>query len=417
MKNVDFVRENNICVSCGICKTVCPKQCISYKKVDNQYVPIIDEEKCINCGICYSICPSININNKYKEINNEVKEDFLIGDYKLIANAYSSDNELRKNGTSGGVTITIIKKLLELGLYEKAFLLDTFNYSEFVLTKEYTEIKKRNVVQKSRYISVSHENLIKEMLKNKNSKIIIVATSCAVHGIINVINKYKLDRKNYFIIGLFCDKVLRYSILDYFKDVSKQEVEELYFRTKEKEGWPGNVKIVNKQGEEKFYPAQERMLVKDYFQLERCMYCVDKLNIESDISVGDNYTGKNSDILGSNTIIIRSDEANKVMKLLEKDIVIEKINKQDLIISQKLKEKLKNLKFAKEKSKIANIDLYPNYIDDKIQKEIIKEYNEKIRKIELGKEYYKNNKKIFKIIKTKKLKNKIKRITKKIINK
>ena len=44
-----------VCVACGVCQKVCPKQAI---KIINGCYAKVNEEKCIGCGICAKNCPA-----------------------------------------------------------------------------------------------------------------------------------------------------------------------------------------------------------------------------------------------------------------------------------------------------------------------------------------------------------------------
>ncbi|CUH92732.1 4Fe-4S binding protein [Herbinix luporum] len=47
--------DKSLCVACGSCIKVCPKQAISiYRGVYAQ----VDESKCIGCGLCAKECPA-----------------------------------------------------------------------------------------------------------------------------------------------------------------------------------------------------------------------------------------------------------------------------------------------------------------------------------------------------------------------
>ena len=322
MSNITIEKtvDNNLCCSCGICKAVCPKFCIEYKKNMGQYVPIIDKEQCIKCGLCLELCPGIHTNYKqiYKNLGQEYPKDIFVGNYIYCLNAFSRDEQIRKNGTSGGVITNIIQYLLKEKKYECAFLVDTFNYDKQVDVNKYDCIDDYKNISKSRYVSVSQANLIKHIIEYPTEKIIVVAVGCTVYGITKMIQKYKLNRNNYLILGLFCDNSLSYYIFDYFNQ--NNQLKDLYFRNKEKSGWPGDVKLILKNGEEKYYPAKKRQEVKRYFQLERCCYCIDKLNQLADISIGDNYTSHNKDIKGTNSLIIRTQQGKQIVEEMREKI-------------------------------------------------------------------------------------------------
>ena len=47
--------DKNICVACGVCTKVCPKQAIEIIK--GCYAKV-NEEKCVGCGLCVKKCPA-----------------------------------------------------------------------------------------------------------------------------------------------------------------------------------------------------------------------------------------------------------------------------------------------------------------------------------------------------------------------
>ena len=49
------IPDKNICVACGVCLKVCPREAISiYRGCFAQIVP----EKCVGCGLCAKACPA-----------------------------------------------------------------------------------------------------------------------------------------------------------------------------------------------------------------------------------------------------------------------------------------------------------------------------------------------------------------------
>ena len=47
--------DKNICVACGVCVKMCPKQAIEIIK--GCYAAVC-QEKCVGCGICAKNCPA-----------------------------------------------------------------------------------------------------------------------------------------------------------------------------------------------------------------------------------------------------------------------------------------------------------------------------------------------------------------------
>ena len=352
MNTIESTVCNNLCISCGICKAVCPKDCIEFHKEKGMRLPAIDKNSCIECGKCYQVCPGKGFD--YTRFVNDTEESsFWFGSYRNVYTAYSLDEQRRSNGVSGGVVTELVYRLLEDKEYESAFLIGTHQYlRDEVAVKRYTAGQSLEDTQKSRYLPVSQEKAISYILSHRKEKVILVGTGCFVEGFMNVMDSYKLDRRQYFIIGLFCDKTMTGNVVDYFSRHSAlkgQRMDKFFFRTKEAGGWPGGVQIISEEGRGMNLPNTERMKVKDYFQPERCLYCLDKLNMFADISVGDNYTGNNSDLRGSNSVIVRTEEGQRIWDKYATAIYCENSSAEQVIASQHLKQRIQNSCFAQIK--------------------------------------------------------------------
>ncbi len=357
-----IIVRNDICHSCGVCEVVCPKNCIDFSRMEGQYLPQVNENSCIECGICLDICSGylVDLNKLNKQENHQNPINFYLGNHRACYIANAKNEEIRNNGVSGGCITALVKELLDTEEYDGAFLVDSHEYNKFVQTNLYKKGDNLDITSKSRYLPVSHSNMIKYVLKNRDARVIIVATSCAVHGFLNVVDKFKLNRDNYLILGLFCDRTMNYNIYNYFNDYykSNSRLKNLFFRTKESGGWPGQIKLEYESGVVKFLPAKERMILKDYFQLERCMYCIDKLNQFSDISIGDNYTGNYTTNKGNNSVIIRTSKGKLVWNLVKNKVESKESSIQDIYRSQQITLRSLNYRLAKLKQKQNDIEIY-----------------------------------------------------------
>lgn len=375
MKNINCIKEANLCISCGVCAANCPKNCISYKLNNRMYLPEINGD-CIMCGKCTKVCPSVDM--KYDVNNNEI-ESYVLGDYKSIFCAKSRNLNLRKNSTSGGVVTQLVKNLLESEAYESAFLVDGYDYHQQIFTKRYKSGDDLTESAGSRYLTVSHTEAVRYIIEHPDEKVIIVATGCAVDAILKTINVNKLKRDNYLIIGLFCDKTMHYGVVEYFdnhKDNNGKTVNNLYFRTKKDGKWPGKVRITYTDGSEITLPSSARKNLKEYFVPERCLYCLDKLNKAGDISVGDNYIKKNADEFGVSSVIIRTSIGESAWNLCADKFDYHDDDLNEFLKSQHVTVRSMNIDFGKIKG------LYQ--CKETALKQNIKAYNEIKRKMKIG---------------------------------
>lgn len=386
MKSVVNITENGLCVGCGICKAICPKSAIEKVNVHGVYLPKIKMDKCIDCGLCYKLCPGRGFEYKeyYNKNNVEIPNNLYVGNYAEIVNAKTKNQDILKQSVSGGFVTQLIMNLLKENEYKCAFLIDTYNYKDEVKANEITFSSDLTKTTKSRYIPVSQENTVRYMLKNRGDKIIIVATSCCVHGILNVISQFKLNRDNYLIVGLFCDKTMSNDVYKHFCEhpSCEKELNNLYFRTKEAGGWPGNVRLEYSDGTHTDLPNTERMKVKDYYMLEKCLYCLDKLNQFADISVGDNYTKDTTETVGSSSVIIRTEQGEKIFDLIKDSFEYNTTTMDKIKVAQHIEERTLNSAYIKLKD---SDDLIEPFKNIKNYRNIKNKYTDYLKKIKIGK--------------------------------
>ena len=346
MKTVAFTVNNNLCCGCGVCKGICPKDCISWERKGGLFLPHIDETKCVGCSLCASVCPGLGHTYEPKE----TAEETVTGSVMVCFNAWSKDSELRHVSASGGIISTMIQNLLACGKYDGAFCLDSYDYRDQLKTQLYTAEDvaacwAESQAPKSRYLPVSHENAVGYMKENREKRLILVGTSCAIRGLQAAVAKLKLRRDQYLFIGLFCDKLFNYNVLSYFADTYAQgkTVQALHFKNKKSGGWPGDMKFYPEGGDAFYVPLGERAKAKAYFMPERCLYCVDKLNVCADISLGDNYTGRDDSPLGSNSVIVRTEIGMTAWASVQDLLEIRNIEIADIQQAQAIDWRLDNM--------------------------------------------------------------------------
>ena len=101
------IRNKVDCCGCNACGDVCPKQAITFV-TDNEgfWYPEVDMQKCIECHLCEIICPIIS------------KADYLqrYDEPKVFA-AYTKDEVVRLDSTSGGIHSTLATEIYSHGGY------------------------------------------------------------------------------------------------------------------------------------------------------------------------------------------------------------------------------------------------------------------------------------------------------------
>lgn len=342
------VREN-LCCGCGVCKAVCPAGCISWSRKNGLYTPLIEEERCAGCGRCASVCPGLG--HSYTPRGSAA--DTVTGSVLVCHNAWAKDAGLRHISASGGVVSVLVRKLLASGAYDGAFCLDTYDYRQQLKTvlftaKDMEGARYRENAPKSRYLPVSHENAIAYMREHRDARLILIGSSCALRGLLAAVEELGLKRGQYLLVGLFCDTVFNYNVLRYFEDrfADGKPLAALHFKNKESGGWPGDMKLFPRDGAPFYVPLSERAKAKAYFMPERCLYCVDKLNVCADISLGDNYTQKDASAEGSNSVILRTEAGLRVWSMAREELEVRAVDVEDIQTAQAIEWRLNHLHYG-----------------------------------------------------------------------
>ncbi|MBQ7298861.1 MAG: Coenzyme F420 hydrogenase/dehydrogenase, beta subunit C-terminal domain [Clostridia bacterium] len=391
MKTVKLATDHNLCSSCGVCKSICPKGSITYHRSNGVYLPTIDNITCISCGLCAEVCPGL----KHKYEPYQTASETITGSVIKCHNAWSLDAGLRHVSASGGVVSTITKKLLESGKYDVVFTLDTYDYRDQLQVKPYSAVEylqdwNQSSTPKSRYLPVSHENTIQYLKEHRDARTIVIGTPCGLRGVQATMDKLRIEKDQHLFIGLFCDKVFNYNVIQYFNDIYSPDIpiEALHFKNKESGGWPGDMKFFPKNEEPFYRPLSDRAKAKSYFMPERCLYCVDKLNVCADISVGDNYTGQNESELGSNSVIIRTQKGIAAWKTAENCLEFRRIDISAIQMAQAIDRRLENLYFGDLHSvEYSHADLNPGIPREKSADEYCSAWKQALRKLQAGAVY------------------------------
>lgn len=303
------------------------------------FVPKIDDSKCTDCGLCLRLCPGMDIDPGNLRSRPFVTEH-LYGPVLDSFIGHSNERTVVRNSTSGGLVTTLVVELLKRGEFDLAFVLefDTFGGAPVRLkgTNEVTQVLK---AAKSKYIPASVFEVIKAVRKRRDGRFIVVGTPCQFNGITKFLQENGTSPDQILFLGLFCDKTLNFNLLDYFEKGYGRKSERLAkfeFRTKERRGWPGDLKLSFDSGREMILKAKQRMQLKPFFQLNRCLFCLDKLNVSADISFGDCYIENRTSVHGKSSVIVRTEKGKGVFDRYSHLFTLERIDVREIGKSQGL---------------------------------------------------------------------------------
>lgn len=332
VNSVKLVVSNSQCMSCGMCKSACPREAISMVYTDDGFFrPTINEMKCCDCGICLRTCPA-----KHQERTD------LIGNYIRLCLAHSANSDIRHDATSGGVINSLIRYLLDKNLVE-AVLLTQYSATSVIeaepniVTKntEYVLINKTRDFA-SRYVSVPVLSELANYVR-QYKKIAVVGTPCQIKAV--TLWGGGKSNVDIFKIGLTCSGGMSYKATEEYKRNQKLKVSKMYYRGN---GWPGTNCLITSDKKIEFGHQGslfERMFSSQIFKNPGCRRCMDHFAEFADISFCDFWNSKEleSEKEGNSCVIIRNQKFLHIFDEMQNDgytEVVRELDEDELIKTQ-----------------------------------------------------------------------------------
>lgn len=352
-RNVGFVVDNLLCTGCATCDAVCAYDAITmaYRPGSGVYEPVINEQDCVLCGACVTICPGFRLDlDQWPTSSFPANRDPLIGPYQGIRRAYSSDDEIRNGGASGGVITEILRYLFRSDRIDGAIVtrmsptrpLD----AEAVIVESEPDLI---ATQKSKYCPHPHNSILKDIVRGrvKKRRLAFVGLPSHVHGLRNLQRFIpEVKERIPYVLSPFTAHVPSKQATNFLlslNGVKEQDVESIDYRG---QGIPGSMTIRCQGGAVISVPHRDWRYwghaFNTFFYPPREWLYADKLSQWADWSVGDNWQRYGIDLVGASTVVSRTPESEAIISEMEAEgyLVTEPMSDVDLVHDQDLKNKL-----------------------------------------------------------------------------
>lgn len=312
---VTITKKSNCC-GCGVCETVCPKNCIVFCEDDYGFrYPKINEDKCVKCNACEEVCPILNPAQKN------------VSDNRMFACA-SRDADSKLQSSSGGIFYLLASFVLSKdGVVFGVALADNCRSSVFKCVKTKEELIP---VLGSKYVQARTENVYKIVKQEvlRGVPVLFSGTPCHVAALRNYLKK---SYENLYLVDISCHGVPsektwnRY--LDCREEKNKGRVIYASFRSKES-GWE-NFSIAtdfdNGSHHSMIFTEDSygKAFTKRLLFRPSCEHCKFKgLNRWSDITLADFWgisevTDRFNDDQGTSLFIVHSDKGETLMQSID----------------------------------------------------------------------------------------------------
>ena len=322
IKTLSDITNNGLCIGCGLCQSILGKEKISIEMTDKgrleprEINQLSDED----LDKVKKICPGVIVEGlPKKEVSNDSKFDNLWGYYNSLFYAWSTDEQIRFQSSTGGLLNGLSLYLLESKKVD--FILHTAGDPKQPMRSiarfSYTKQELLSCESRSRYGPASPLSKFNEALDTKKN-FAFVGKPCDISAIRQFSKTdERVNKQCKFLLTLVCGGSTEFTkSQDFIKsfNVKEEELETFRYRGF---GNPGRMYIKTKDGREhdreynSFWGEESTWRV--HF---RCKICPDAIGESADIAALDTWRGgspKEEDE-GYNAAIVRTQKGNDLLK-------------------------------------------------------------------------------------------------------
>jgi coenzyme F420 hydrogenase subunit beta len=291
-KNIQDVVRSGMCNRCGTCVGLSEGK-IRFSDRTKKFIPIVskDLDEAKNKELL-KFCSgnAFNFPEQNERIyGSEGHHNIFTGAYRNIYIGNTTDEEIRRNGASGGILSAVLTWLLEKGRIDGAVVAGMSD-AEPWLTRPFIATSKKEILQaaQSKYIITTTNEILPE-IRSFEGKLAYVGLPGQVQSIRLLQEQNHPSVKNIeYVFGPFYGNTLHFSsvksFLRSYGEKDYRNIKKLYFRYGE---WPGNMRVELNSGRILELAKFHANYLIPFHIVKNSLLCTDLSNEFTDISGGD----------------------------------------------------------------------------------------------------------------------------------
>lgn len=332
INNIKTVIKNNLCISCGNCVVSANSPTIKMKYNKRKFIdtPVPeDAEELSSYGKEFQVCPGkgMDLIQYSKEIASEESNfDPDLGYVNFYSSIRSTDEEILKNASSGGIIPAIALHLLTSGRVEGVITTKTV-YSKYgPRTESFIATSKQQLLDSQGSIySAASTNLALLKLGDFKGRVAFIGTPCQIEGVRMLQNQDEFYRKKIrYVIGNFCGGIKDNRAIDTIIRRHGFDASQIVKFRYRGGGQPGSMLIEDATGKTKERKYPDYSNDTGYKKMLRCRLCVNATNELADFACGDAWIPRLLESkMAWSIIMTRNNKATKIVKeMLDQDKII-----------------------------------------------------------------------------------------------
>ncbi|MDL2288688.1 Coenzyme F420 hydrogenase/dehydrogenase, beta subunit C-terminal domain [Oscillospiraceae bacterium OttesenSCG-928-F05] len=323
--------DKSDCTGCWACYNQCPAECITMKEdAEGFKYPSVDAAVCVQCGGCVKSCPSINP----VDVSQHRSEPRVYA-------AWSLDEEIRQNSTSGGAFSEIAKLLLEGGGYVCGAEYDSNHQVRHCVINHVDQL---NRLRQSKYVQSDTGMVFREIREHLDASkdVLFCGTPCQCAGLRKYLNR---DYSNLYSVDFICrgsnSPLVYRKFLHYLENAYHSKVTRVWFKNKAF-GWNRfSTRIDFEDGGVYLRDRHSDTYIRGYIEAnlymrDSCGACKYKsLPRVSDITLGDFWGVKLSDDSldtdkGTSVVMLNSPKGERLFDGAKRNLFFEEKTVEDV---------------------------------------------------------------------------------------